>query len=118
MGPVVTRNLFLPRSIGGMGVLPPIGFKYKVTSSQKRLAHYHLKDAEQTGCYIDTQSPLRGYDIREVEEITQPWDLKASLDMVDRFNLRKVPVPTRTTWSWLKKGIVLSSPWSTSTLSR
>lgn len=33
-----SRNLFLPVSLGGLGILPPPGFKFRITTLQRRLA--------------------------------------------------------------------------------
>lgn len=37
-----TKNLFLPLPLGGMGIMAPIGFKFKVTPFQRYLAHSNL----------------------------------------------------------------------------
>lgn len=37
-----SRNLFLHTSLGGMGVVPPVGFRYKITKIQRELAAAHV----------------------------------------------------------------------------
>jgi len=37
-GNTYTRNLFLPIELGGFGVIPPLGWRFQITKSQKRVA--------------------------------------------------------------------------------
>lgn len=51
-GGTITRNLFLPESVGGMGQVAPEGFKFRITSDQRRLAST-LYTASPTAWFAD-----------------------------------------------------------------
>jgi len=74
-----SRNLFLPLTMGGMGVLPPIGFKYRINSVQRRLARYYREQYMYLS--IQTQPPFpEGYIVPKVERwVNKPWLKKALL---------------------------------------
>jgi len=58
------RNLFLPLSVGGMGVLAPPGFDFKVSHSDRHLASHAL-----TLPYLrTTQFPLPGLNLEDAVE--------------------------------------------------
>jgi len=67
---VFTRNLFLPQSVGGMGVDPPPEFRFKVNGSQKRFAALRLMSFTTQ---VDLARPLRGFDPNLVEEPSVPF---------------------------------------------
>jgi len=70
-----TRNIFLPCSVGGMGILPPEGWKFTTTKFQKEysriLAAVYYTEAT-------SQLPLPGYpissDLARIETKVMPWD--------------------------------------------
>ncbi len=61
-GQPASRNLWLPCSLGGMGLTPPDGFRWTITDHQKKIAKCHL-DAMPQGSTFNTQRPLRGYEV-------------------------------------------------------
>jgi len=67
------RNLFLPYNLGGMGIVPPMGFKYRVTTLQKRLATLFVSD--YPGLALVGPPPLpEGYIVPKVEVyLNKPW---------------------------------------------
>jgi hypothetical protein len=87
VGRCLSRNLFLPISIGGFGVNPPSGFKFRVTRDQKVLASYLFG-----GRYCpktNVQLPLQGFPLRvHVEVEARPWSVRSQLDMMPRYNLK------------------------------
>lgn len=79
---IFTRNLFLPISIGGMGVVPPVNFKFTVKKVQQSIAYDIV---ERGSCMkrfdINSQYPLKGYPINEVDDkVSVPW----SRDIADQ----------------------------------
>jgi hypothetical protein len=69
-----TRNLFIPISLGGMGVVPPMGWKYKISKLDLRLA---LTSIQSNCCPIDSQLPLRGFEVIEPETLqNMPFTVK------------------------------------------
>jgi len=133
-GRTMSRNLFLPQSIGGMGIVPPAGFKFKVTSRQKILAKV-LR--QRVTCSVATQLPLGGmgkcetrrytveyptgyhtveeylvtpvpgYEVIKWEEMqSSPWAQKAVGSVADRVVLRGVPIPSRREWNALRIGFI------------
>jgi len=98
------RNLFLPISIGGMGISPPSGFEWDLTINQMKLASF-LYSAEP--CLKAEQRPLRGFDVpsHHVERIV-PWVL-ASKDPQERvYKLRFVKTPNRKAWKTISRGFL------------
>jgi len=74
-----SRNLFVPISLGGMGVTAPCGFSYKTTHAQKILAEESLCRIEDVD--VSLGLPCPGYVIEKVEELVQvPWMKPCSLD--------------------------------------
>lgn len=53
-----SRNLWLPRSLGGMGIEPPLDFTFDIDIYQQRLARQLMIDSQMW----DTQRPFRGYE--------------------------------------------------------
>lgn len=72
------RSLFLPCSIGGMGVRAPCGFKIRLTRTQKNLASYINHRALCDGIVVDTQLPRRAYPL-----IERPRDIACWLKPAD-----------------------------------
>lgn len=59
-GRYASRNLFLPCSLGGMGIERPSGFHSVVTEAQRSLIA-SLIDNRPSGSVLDTSYPARGY---------------------------------------------------------
>jgi len=72
---VFERNWFLPISAGGMGVLPPPGWKFKITGRQRLLALASLK---RSGIPVTTPyGPSPGYPLDQLEVVkVQPWTVQ------------------------------------------
>jgi hypothetical protein len=65
------RNLFLPIQIGGMGVVPPVGWKFKITMNQ---AYRMLEMLGSHSAKVSLQRPLPGYELRSVDlDVCEPW---------------------------------------------
>lgn len=113
-GRTISRNLFLPRSIGGCGINAPPGFHYKVTDQQKILAHKIYQDYMNAGCFLDSQFPLRGYEFSPevLQKENNPWDLKSSETSLDRINLKTISRPSRRLWGEIRLGLIPSSSFS------
>lgn len=70
------RQLFLPISRGGMGLVPPPGFKFKVTNIQKAVAHSMVEKISPD--HLDTQLPLRGRAPVKIPKSFAPWEPNAA----------------------------------------
>jgi len=72
---IFTRNLFLPISLGGLGITKPNGFKVFITPVQRSVARSCLyKLSQKRTIPLSSQFPLPGYQVQEVEnEIKVPW---------------------------------------------
>ncbi len=71
-----TRNLFLPICVGGMGVEPPVDWRFKVSRFDRYLAQVSIQGSSlpSTG-----SRPLPGFEPVALEtEITVPWVKKDS----------------------------------------
>jgi hypothetical protein len=79
------RNLFLPLCSGGMGVVPPCGWKTRYTlSDYNRAARHFVKDFKLCQEF-STQPPHPGYEIEVIEfEISQPWSKPGILESAFR----------------------------------
>lgn len=75
-----TRNLFLPLSVGGMGVLAPVGWTFKVSKSDRHVAKAcSLKPYART-----TQLPLpQGYPLQDVDDLVGAPYLKPKGEVLD-----------------------------------
>jgi hypothetical protein len=51
----ISRNIFLPECCGGMGVTPPVGWRFKITRTQRKLAYVMNKAIIG---FSSTQHPL------------------------------------------------------------
>jgi len=122
-----TRNLFLPISIGGFGIVAPRGFKFEVTSRQKQLAARLRGD-----CLLETNTmrpfalPYESfrtsighshsvtemiYEWRpayeaetHLEILSSPWAIKGVLSLMFESRLKGVEIPTKRWWKTLKLG--------------
>jgi len=73
---VSARNLFLPISLGGFGIEPPQGWKYKVSSSQWAIAYSRIFTNQILGAELHSQHPLpKGTPPLLVKDPDQPWDV-------------------------------------------
>ena len=97
---VVSRNLFLPICFGGMGVDPPIGWKYRVKPVDRRLA---ASLAILSG--VNSELPLEGYQMEKDLEKVPPWIAKKTEPSIPEHTLchyvklRRPPVvPWFCTW--------------------
>lgn len=55
------RSLFLPPSLGGMGVRAPTGFALRLSPMQKKYADFLHQRAVSDGLFVDRQLPQRGF---------------------------------------------------------
>jgi len=71
-----SRNLFIPESLGGMGVKAPEGFKFRITKEEVYVAQGFLD--KYPGCGYTTQRPLPGYEVTEKFDsyVSKPWECK------------------------------------------
>jgi len=69
------RNLFLPLSVGGCGVVPPRGFQFRVTTVDKLRAFNLLIELYRTGSNFQIGGyPLNGHEVVQVEKfVEKPW---------------------------------------------
>jgi len=78
-----SRNLFLPISLGGMGILPPPGFKYRLTTFQRRLASAECgKRNFNRFAQLHSGAPYPDlFPISKVERVLdRPWYKEVPLD--------------------------------------
>lgn len=71
-----SKNLFIPQSLGGMGVIAPEGFKFRVTKEEVYVAQGHIE--RYPGCGYTSQRPLPGYEVTEKFDsyVSKPWECK------------------------------------------
>jgi hypothetical protein len=99
---LMTRNLFLPLSLGGLGVLPPVDWKYAVKESQLRVANWI---SDLGGALKSAGLPLPGFPLEKVElDMAVPWVKKAQSPSFPSFQ-KTVPMSSRTLRS-LSSGVV------------
>jgi hypothetical protein len=72
---LLCRNLFLPIASGGLGVPAPEGFRNKITRGQRRLACALYYKYHNDGLVLDTQRPLRGWEVQVKPDpvLKVPW---------------------------------------------
>lgn len=72
-GDYFNRNLFIPIALGGMGVIPPVGWKYRISKEEVRIASGFV--LQYPGVHIDSQMPLRDIELctKLEPEVTRPW---------------------------------------------
>jgi len=85
-GKNVCRNLFISEKLGGMGVVPPLNFKYKITKQQLYIANGFLEHVYTNIPYcIGDSGPSPGFSVKKAEDIVQcPWSMACSSDIDDR----------------------------------
>jgi hypothetical protein len=71
-----SRNIFLPESIGGMGIVPPPGWRYQLTEMDRRIAGVYVSrsSAPYSGPGVSPGFPLRECDTL----LSSPWAIKFS----------------------------------------
>jgi hypothetical protein len=69
---LITRNLFVSEPLGGMGVIPPPGWKYRVNYESRAFAAFCCPQAP--GQDYDVMTPLRGSPLRSPAPVTAPWE--------------------------------------------
>ena len=102
---LVSRNLFLPICFGGMGIDPPIGWKYRVKPVDRRLA---ASLAILSG--VNSESPLEGYQMEKDLEKVPPWIAKQTEPSIPEHTLChyvKLRRPPLTPWycTWPSRGV-------------
>lgn len=75
---LLKRNLFMPTSLGGMGVSAPCDFKYKVSPFERRVARCSLK-MRRTTSEIGFALPVKGHLLTE-DILSAPWIRPSLLD--------------------------------------
>jgi hypothetical protein len=79
-----TRNLFTPLSLGGLGVLAPKGWKFRITPSDLRVADSMVRRFVTP---FTTQYPLPGWPITKIETVKScPWSTSSELVLLPSFN--------------------------------
>jgi hypothetical protein len=63
-----SRNLFVPKCFGGMGILPPVGWKTQIKSIHRQLAKWMVGSILESG-YATTQSPTLGSAPKSISRI-------------------------------------------------
>jgi hypothetical protein len=66
---IVARNLFLPICFGGMGVIPPHDWQYRVKKIDRRMA---MAKRETFGPLYQSQ-PLPGFPVEDLTDPVPPW---------------------------------------------
>lgn len=82
----VCRNLFISEKLGGMGVVPPPNFKYKITKQQLYIANGFLEHVYTDIPYcVGDMGPSPGFPVKKAEDLVQcPWSMACSSDIDDR----------------------------------
>lgn len=80
-----TRNIFLPISVGGLGVEPPIGFRFKVTKLQQHIADYKIHS--YSAFHTQGMGPVNGYPIKELPNKQPVWWKKSSDVALPMYNV-------------------------------
>ncbi len=80
-----TRNIFLPKSTGGMGVVPPPGWRFYVSEMDRRIgmATVALNSAPYSGI-----GPSPGFPLEVADQLlSRPWAIKFSAPPSDSIRL-------------------------------
>lgn len=91
---MMTRNLFIPENLGGMGVIAPPDFRYKTTKSQLYLAHGMIR---RVGAPFVTgaDSPLPGFEVTRFDkEVIRPWTPVVDKTMETILPFHRITFPT------------------------
>jgi len=93
LGRRFVRNLFIPIALGGMGVRPPIGWKWYITKEEVYVAHGFMKMIP--ACALTAQSPVLGYQLEEKLDavVNVPWDMQMDIIRDIRVPKRKISCP-------------------------
>lgn len=84
----ISRNLFIPKALGGMGILPPQGWKYYISKTDMFLAHGMLK---KYNLPYSTERPLPGVPITDLDDwVTTPWEMRYDNKEEERFPLHQI----------------------------
>lgn len=84
------RDLFLPVSLGGLGIERPSGFKSQVLRLPQLYASYLIDREICSRRTLDTQYPLQGYEPEIFLEVpSQPWHIASHADLETSVDLRK-----------------------------
>lgn len=84
----ISRNLFIPKALGGMGIRAPENWKFFVSKQDLYLAHgilikYNLPYA--------TMKPLPGEPVSDLDDwVTQPWEVREDKKEEERFPLHQI----------------------------
>lgn len=72
---MITRNLFLPISLGGLGVDCPLGFNFRITSDQLWLANQLTKKRSDGQPYVKMTlgCPIPGFEVEDYSPPVVPW---------------------------------------------
>ncbi len=80
------RNLFLPCSVGGMGVIPPQGWRFKITNDDRLLAQT-IERRYAAPISVSYGIPLRGYPMGELAtHLRAPWEMTESVKQIELVN--------------------------------
>jgi len=70
---IFSRNLFVSKGLGGMGVVPPIGWKTRVTSIDRIVAKASAERLKSVGLVGSPTYPLTGQEVQNVPTFCFPW---------------------------------------------
>lgn len=87
------RNLFIPISLGGMGVKPPPDWKFYLTKQELYVANGFI--SKLPDCMYTSQLPLQGYPLIEQldVEVNVPWSVSVEEKDPLRVPLKQISFP-------------------------
>jgi len=90
---VITRNLFLPVSSGGMGVTPPAGWRFKISKRDRELAYvvqctYDLPQSESPICSFEKGDVVPAFVAEQDPSYLAPWVKIVTKDLVVERNVK------------------------------
>jgi hypothetical protein len=95
------RNLFMDPSLGGMGVKPPLGWKWEVTERQRMTATVM---AQKLGRFAEFgQGPLRGVELPEPMDKVHPF---MRLETVEKESFHLYSREVKTKGTYLKSALL------------
>jgi hypothetical protein len=65
-----TRNMFLPISLGGMGINPPVSWRWRVSENDRKFASTLASGSSLRPSF---GRPLPGFEPSAMDEVTSPW---------------------------------------------
>ncbi len=84
----ISRNLFIPKALGGMGVRAPEGWKFFVSKQDQHVAHGILL---KYNLPYSTMKPLPGEPVSDLDDwVTQPWEVREDKKEEERFPLHQI----------------------------